>query len=697
MQRLLPVALVAGLIVPCGAQRIGEFLAVKGWEGSLKVKADYGATVSGVAGTDTYSFSWSTDLRFRLEEFVPAGQLWRGKFTGGTASIRHKNVNTNNGCTTTSIVEGQGLPTDRDLFLYAGPGDRYSLAINGYSIPSKVTVTTVCPNGSGSVTNDPPGNWFTSDLDQNVSFRLPATGLDLVGSGKYEMGLPIPVFNLLLSGSVPAFLGDISWEFHPLSVDPLELVIDPSGYDTFRPTANLNGTPGNSIDVTATLQTKSGQPAPQGATKFTFELLETSQEPGIALNWPRDASDQDYDLRIAAAPGLILADQVKRQRAETVLASPLAKSATVKIDSFDWGAWSRLKVTAQLADGTILVGYRRNNPGETEIRLPQRTANSFIADSWKRAKSVSGSDNSDDESIPAGDGNAGDGLTLYEEYRGFYESQDHMEGNPLKKDYFAVNLAGSMGDGGLALFQRLSGLSVRKKLLQTELSFERVINKNVSAGPHRVNQHGIILKVQAFEGFAQAVSNRPNPATPKDFDFVGLPVSIAPRPTSSQSASYASATVAHELLHTVNVYHHGDGDTSVVWSLTPGDVLTEGTQPIQVYAEPDINVTAAVVANLKIRNPAQRGIWMGKPQGEHSGAESCVMRYDVAQAYERNGDPGGRYAVQEVAGASLCDSPAGTGVNASRIPQARYGDAASRRGDCKGQILVNDAITAPLR
>ena len=222
----------------------------------------------------------------------------------------------------TSTAEGQGLPTDRDLFLYVGPGENYSFALNGYSIPSIVTVTTVCPGSSGVLTNDPTGNWFTSDLDRLVSFRLPASGLDLIGTGKYEMGLPIPVFNLLLSGTVPKFLSDISWEFRPLSVDPLELVLDPSGYDNFQPTANLHGTPGNSISVTATLQTKSGQPAPQGATKFTFELLETSQEPGIALIWPRDASGQDYDLRIAAAPGLIIPDPIKRQRAETVLGSP---------------------------------------------------------------------------------------------------------------------------------------------------------------------------------------------------------------------------------------------------------------------------------------------------------------------------------------------------------------------------------------
>ena len=693
------LALFAASILPCAAQRASEFLAVKSWQGSLKVKADHSGTISGAFGVDAYNFSWSADLQFRLEEFVPFGQYWRGKFTGGSAAIRHKNVNTASGCTITSTIEGQGLPTNNEFFLYVGPGENYRLAVNGYQIPSRVTVTSVCSGSTGVITNDPPGNWFTAELNRDMPFALPATGLELTGSGKFDMGLPIPLFNLLLGGgTLPRYPGDVSWEFRPLEVDPLELVVDPAGYDTFRPTANLNGNPGNSISVTAKLQTRSGKPATQGATKFTFELLETSQEPGIALNWPRDASDSDYDLRFAPAAGFMIADAVKRQKAESVLTIPLATSATVKIDSYDWGGWSRLKVTALLPDGSTLTGYLKDKPGETEIRLPQRTANSYIADSWKKTNGVSGSDNSDDESVPAGDGNGGDGLTLYEEYRGFYESQDHIEGNAKKKDYFAVNLAGSAGEGGLALFRRLSGLAVHKNLLQTELSFERVINKNVGAGPHRVNQHGIILKVKAFQGYAEAVSTTTKqPSTPKDFDYIGLPVSIGSAPTFSPTVSYGSSTIAHELLHTVNVYHHGEVDVQVVWQLGPGDTVLEGQQQIQVYREPDVNVTPRIVSLLKASSSGQGKIWLGKQQGQHSGVENCVMRYDTSGAYEREGDAGGRFKISELAGAALCDSAEGTGVNAARTPQIRYGNAASGRGACKQQILVNDAISAPVR
>ncbi len=686
-------------VEPCYAQRVSEFLAVNGWQGNLKLKADYVGKLSGLAGVDDYSFSWSADLQFRLEEFNPGGQFWRGKFTGGAVAVRHKNVNKgSDGCTLTTNILGEGLPLNPEFFLYVGPGNNYRFQNLGSSIQARVTLTTVCGGTTSVISNDRPENWFTSGLDRNVAFALPPMGLNLTGSGQYEMGVPIPLFNVLFGGTLPKLLADISWTFQPLNVDPLELVVDPTDYDNFRPKADLSGNPGNSISVTATLQTKSGKPSTQGATKFIFELLETSREPGIALNWPRDASDQDYDLRIAADAGFLIADAVKRQRAESLPKIPLATTSTVKIDSFDWGGWSRLKVTALLADGTSLVGYLRGRPEQTEIRLPKRTANSVIADSWKSENGVSGSDNSDDETDPIGDSNAGDGLTLYEEYRGFYESQVKIEGNPKKKDYFAINLVGSIGDGGLALFQRLSGLKVHKNLLQTELSSERVINKNVSAGPHRVNQHGVILKNNNSNGYAEAVSTTSlHPSTPKDFDFVGLPIAIASRPTQSQSVSYASASVAHELFHTVNVYHHGEGDKQVVWELGPDDTVLEGGQQIEVYREPSLNVTANVVADLKTRISKSREIWLGQKQGQHSGVENCVMRYDSSQAYEQSGSAGWRYSVTERPGALLCRFAEGTGVNASREPQIRYGDAARGRGACIDQILVNDAISPPVR
>jgi hypothetical protein len=362
-----------------------------------------------------------------------------------------------------------------------------------------------------------------------------------------EQGLPIPATGFALQGSkdvkgtsAMGFEVDytITWDLTPSTKD-LEVVVELGGYDDWRPTATWDATipgntipvavvepdgyldwrptatrdatmPGNTIPVKATLRYTDGT-SPQidadKAQKFIFELLETSQEPGIAMNWPRDASDKDYDLRFAPANAIAFDDPTARQRAEFVPASPQT-TASITIQSFDWGGWSRLKVTAELPGpgGRTITGHLLGDETQTEVRLPKRLVSSRIADAWKVAhKGITAADSSDDDGLPAGDGNSGDGLTLYEEYRGFYENQVHIEGDPTKKDYFAVNLAGKAGDGGLALFQTISGMAVHSNLLQTELSFDRVINKNVRAAPHRVDQHGVIVKVQAsFVGFALA-------------------------------------------------------------------------------------------------------------------------------------------------------------------------------------------------
>ena len=87
-----------------------------------------------------------------------------------------------------------------------------------------------------------------------------------------------------------------------------------------------------------------------------------------------------------------------------------------------------------MPDDSQIVGYLDGDPSQTEVRLPMRSASSFIADSWKKSHGVNGvSDNADNETDPKGDGNPGDGLTLYEEYRGFIEDGQHIEGDPKRR------------------------------------------------------------------------------------------------------------------------------------------------------------------------------------------------------------------------------------------------------------------------
>ncbi len=92
-------------------------------------------------------------------------------------------------------------------------------------------------------------------------------------------------------------------------------------------------------------------------------------------------------------------------------------------------------------------------------------------------------------------------------------------------------------------------------------------------------------------------------------------------------------------------------------------------------------------------------ITIGVANDAHTGDDNCVMRYDDANAHFSKANPNAvYYTPPEGAGFGLCASGAGTGINgADWQPQPRYGDAASGRGNCAGQVLVNDAVPAPRR
>jgi hypothetical protein len=285
--------------------------------------------------------------------------------------------------------------------------------------------------------------------------------------------------------------------------DDLEVELKMDGYEKWRPEGSIEkpSSVGNSLVVTATLISK--DPTQQAnlppVRHFTFLLSEVSREPGVCMNWPLEATDNDPDLRLALAS---MAGELSKQDSELKISEPLKDTsgrwyATARIDAYDFGANATLAVKCALEDGRELTGLLRSPAGDRRlVRLPMQEDTRRIADVWSRSQGTAGLSAADDsDNDPVGDGNRGDGFTLYEEYRGFVEDGRRIEGDPKRKDFFVLNLVGADASPGIDLFADISGLKVHSRLRPSEMSDTvRVMNGNHRDMPHRVDQHGVWVK-----------------------------------------------------------------------------------------------------------------------------------------------------------------------------------------------------------
>ena len=566
-------------------------------------------------------------------------------------------------------------------------------------------------------------------------------------------------------------------EFWPEFVDAqVEVTID--GYAKWRPEGSITKPtePGNHLIARGTLMPKGGgsvESLPK-VRKFRFELLDTSSEPGVCLNWPLGAKDTDYDLRLASA-GTLLQGQLSKKDQTNEFSQYLVDEkkqpyAETQIDSYDFGGKATLRVICELADGRELVGEMKGEgAGESLIILPKMRHPGWIADSWRKEKQAEKlADNDDDEKVE-GQKDNGDGFTLYEEYRGWVVNGKRLEGDLEGKDFFVLNLIGGDAEPGIDLFEELSKLKVHSKLKRSEMSAKtRLMNGNHRDAPQNKAQHGVWVKTFASksdlgdDGAATVMNKKGVAGRPGLVDGVGILArdnteSAFNKPFNLPAVDAIFAydrAIAHELLHSVGVEHHGPDDTTGYWFafippnfpgstvgrvhyLLNGDTVVNlldeaqhdlAAQVYPVYAEAKRRMiaggTVEMLENLydtsftdkppgsaalkafaeEYVDQIARGAFakqgmVGKEHGAHSGNQDCVMRYYFAKFYDgKNKNEKTVYLVTpgtERIGMEICRSGKGTGVNAPNppnLPQSRYGDAAQGAGNCFEQICPNDAI-----
>jgi len=674
--------------VTCFAQgRVSEFVGIKSWQGTVTITGKGSGTASGGIYSDVWNYSIASSATIQLPTIVSNIEGWTGTFAG-TTSVNASDVASFGSCNETLTQTGS-VPL--------GVGKTFTLHLQGNNQYVFYPSDYLAAGGTNSVSFDcapgteggpSPITWapVLSSEPQN----LPSNGFSLKGSETLTMNSPMQPLSEVFGGTPAVINVTVQWDFEPSDAPALQVVVQSTDeYQNFRPTAGDNGARGNSLDLIAKVQLSDG--TPQQAAYFLWEMTQSSKEPGFAMNAPFESPGTDFDFKLESGSPAFLTLDPTGQKAQTVVG--LATQATATIASFDWGAFGRVKVTAVMPDGQKVVGFLEGDSSQTEVRLPKRAVDSMIADVWKSNNGITGADNSDNETDPVGDGHAGDGLTLYEEYRGFIIDGNHVEGNPKKKDFFIVNEEGQSYQPGIKLFQQLSGLEVHYTLKRTEMSDTRVVNRYHNQGPHRVDQHGVLIVAFAGNpGYAEALGG---PGTPKSIAVVNL--RSLPPDMSDHSVQYWASTLAHELFHACNVYHHGEKEyPQVTWVrfASLDLVLENNSSPVDVRKEPSGDGSTDL-PDLTVVN-----VTLGLNNDQHSGDDNCVMRYDDAEGYTPQAGPANaRYhSGSEPAGFGLCTQSAGAGVNdANHQPQSRYGNAAENRGNCAGQILVNDGVSAPTR
>jgi hypothetical protein len=419
------------------------------------------------------------------------------------------------------------------------------------------------------------------------------------------------------------------------------------------------GTPATTLTARLYEFTEEGWAPTEQKRPITIRFTGRSKEKGRALNMPvLSGPEQGPDLYFPAPANAAFACADDPTGGNTFFGrcttKPEVNETRITVQAADFGGFG---VTDAMCPGCVqLVKFRgsivqRGSAGTAtrfganlDVSVPKDDNRNGIADAarmWERADPAE-----DLDDVPQSDW-PGDGITAYEEYRGFYVAGCHVRTDPAVKDLFVANPGFDLN-----LFRTASGLMVWELWAPKEWrDADRVVNFN-RGHALLVAQHGLrLLNRQTKPGIAGFATTYGPPRRVHEVVIEGN------RGTAD--------TVAHELGHAVGMYHHGE-------------IATEEIGPPAGY----------VPASGSVLKPGQK-IKLGHVGDQGSGHYSCIMRYPyhgdiVADASA----PGGYCAISppmDFARTLFCSSNAGTGPNANGRCQG-----SARVGNCKAQLVVSD-------
>ena len=473
-------------------------------------------------------------------------------------------------------------------------------------------------------------------------------------------------------------------------------LVPPDGYEQWMPQADEDEkTLGNFIDVGIVAHAK-GDPhkaPPVQVKKYRITLADTSKERGVDSNWPpRSRSTDDYDMKIDKDNPWIKLDDDKGQSAVTKQEDLTEFSVTV--NSYDWGGYTKLKVVAELRDGSSVVAHVRGHSDQDTLSLPKDDNQNHIADWWEHYFDIKNADASaDDDDTPAGDGHKGDSIALYDEYRGFHIHGKHERLSPELKDLFIWDVS----ELGAGIYGSATGVTTHliyglERNTQGKANNKNVVTPNGSHG----DVYALYLVDLALE---DGVVGDTEGATsvPRDIERVKINAALIRRAYGKAAGSALPSTIAHELGHATNVRHHGekppDYDTGDARCRQPDGSFKNYL--CSAWPKDDKNRAVG------LGDVAHNCYVVAAKGGSYSGNDQCFMRYDMADFYENpNGNCQWQYGGKTVhgytydadpPGMTMCWNGRGTGVNEPSDPNNKAGDASPGRGDCVHQLCLKNS------